>query len=89
MPEGRDLANPLTAGDCPADCRAWASSVASWVDLEPLTLTTTLEPLDAACVGVHRQDGGRRGATVSLVVEAVPPERIVERELTSPHTATS
>lgn len=43
------------------------------------------EPGREHVVGVHRHDGGRRGATVSLVVEAVPPERIVERELTSPH----
>jgi hypothetical protein len=36
-------------------------------------------------VGVHRHDDGRRGVTVSLVVEAVPPSRIVERELTATH----
>lgn len=36
-------------------------------------------------VAVHRQDDGRRGGTVSLVVEAVPPSRIIERELTASH----
>jgi hypothetical protein len=36
-------------------------------------------------VAVHRQDDGRRGGSVSLVVEASAPTRIVERDLTASH----
>ena len=36
-------------------------------------------------VTVHRHADGRRAATVSMVVEARPPSRIVERELTTSH----
>ncbi|KJK11265.1 hypothetical protein UB45_15060 [Terrabacter sp. 28] len=43
------------------------------------------EPAREHVVGVHRHAGGRRGVTVSLVVEAVQPSRIVERELTASH----
>ncbi len=38
-------------------------------------------------LAVHRHDDGRRAASVSLVVEATPPVRIVERDLTSSHEA--
>ena len=43
------------------------------------------EPALEHVVGVHRHAGGRRGVTVSLVVEAVQQSRIVERELTASH----
>lgn len=38
-------------------------------------------------LALHRHDDGRRAASVSLVVEATPPTRVVERDLTSSHEA--
>ena len=38
-------------------------------------------------LAVHRHDDGRRAASVSLLVEATPPVRVVERDLTSSHEA--
>jgi hypothetical protein len=45
------------------------------------------EPGREHVLGVHRRDDGRRAGSVSLVVEARPPSRIVERDLTSSHEA--
>lgn len=38
-------------------------------------------------LAVHRRDDGRRAASVSVLVEATPPTRFVERDLTSSHEA--
>jgi hypothetical protein len=45
------------------------------------------EPGREHVVAVHRHDDGRRAGSVSLVVEASAPTRIVERDLTSSHEA--
>jgi hypothetical protein len=45
------------------------------------------EPGREHVVAVHRHDDGRRACSVSLVVEASAPTRIVERDLTSSHEA--
>lgn len=45
------------------------------------------EPGREHVLAVHRRDDGRRAGSVSLVVEARPPSRIVERDLTSSHEA--
>ena len=45
------------------------------------------EPGREHVLAVHRRDDGRRAASVSLVVEATPPARSVERDLTSSHEA--
>lgn len=43
------------------------------------------EPGRVHVLAVHARPDGRRAASVSLVVEATPPARIVERDLTSAH----
>lgn len=43
------------------------------------------EPGRAHVLAVHARPDGRRAASVSLVVEATPPARIVQRDLTSAH----
>ena len=43
------------------------------------------EPGREHVLAVHRHDDGRRGASVSLVVESRRPSRIVERDLTGSH----
>ena len=43
------------------------------------------EPGREHVLAVHRQDDGRRGGSVSVVVEATAPSRIVERDLTASH----
>ena len=45
------------------------------------------DPARQHVLAVHRHDDGRRAASVSLLVEANPPVRIVERDLTSSHEA--
>ena len=45
------------------------------------------EPGREHVLAVHRHDDGRRAGSVSLVVEASAPTRIVERDLTSSHEA--
>jgi len=45
------------------------------------------EPGREHVVAVHRRADGRRAVSVSLVVEATAPARIVERDLTSAHEA--
>ncbi len=54
-------------------------------DTQHLVLELADEPGREHVVAVHRHADGRRGATVSMVVEARPPSRIVERELTTSH----
>lgn len=43
------------------------------------------EPGREHVLAVHRQDDGRRGGSVSLVVEWTPPVRLIERDLTTSH----
>ena len=52
-----------------------------------LRLELADEPGREHVLAVHRHDDGRRAASVSVVVEATPPTRIVERDLTSSHEA--
>lgn len=52
-----------------------------------LRIELTDDPGREHVLAVHRRDDGRRAASVSLVVEAAPPERLVERDLTSSHEA--
>ena len=74
----------------PEQLWAYRSSSATESLVKPTAeLVIRVELADAGGVehvlAVHRRDDGRRGVSVSLVVDASSPTRIVERDLTAPH----